>query len=556
MEQRGELSASDAQRLGRRALDHGEGPRIDALSKPGTRTCNNAAREAIRRWLRSNGADGPPAPPPPSSIGHLESSSLPLRVYYQTEADQPLAQQVLIAAELAWQKQVVELSYPKPYTAANYTDPAVPGLYLYVGDTGMGGGGFTEWIRNVPDTPQADCSARVAIDSANYEGDVAFVVAHEFNHATQMATDCVEAISAWENFATASGDYFYPGDWTTQYFIQAFQQYPEMPVDYWQNPDGSSDLSYFQYGASLFPIFLRDRFGKGSQVLLRDAWYSFAQEGTVTCSFFGCVADKPNDPDWFKGLDNMLHLHGSTFDDAFDEFAAWRAITGSRDDGFHFQSGSSIGEVSTAATHYLKQGGAKGKLDVHEYGSRYIELRTDGYSGPVHVQVKPDAAASWSVSLLSWRKAEPVERRATVLPAGESADVYVASAQGIQRMMLVVSQRKDATHLPDEQEYETTREFEYVVDDDLEPDAGTKPEPMPEAGVDAKSDAKPDAKLDAGKDVDAEPIGVETSADDGGCDCRASRGTAPRRSVFSVLLAAIAVCLRRRSGWRKSLARA
>ncbi|HQP36614.1 MAG TPA: ferritin family protein [Polyangiaceae bacterium] len=98
MEQRGELSASDAQRLGRRALDHGEGPRIDALSKPGTRTCNNAAREAIRRWLRSNGADGPPAPPPPSSIGHLESSSLPLRVYYQTEADQPLAQQVLIAA--------------------------------------------------------------------------------------------------------------------------------------------------------------------------------------------------------------------------------------------------------------------------------------------------------------------------------------------------------------------------------------------------------------------------------------------------------------------------
>ena len=153
------------------------------------------------------------------------------------------------------------------------------------------------------------------------------------------------------------------------------------------------------------------------------------------------------------------------------------------------------------------------------------------------------------------KRSEPVERRATVLPAGESADVYVASAQGIQRMMLVVSQRKDATHLPDEQEYETTREFEYVVDDDLEPDAGTKPEPMPEAGVDAKADAKPDAKLDAGKDVDAEPIGVETSADDGGCDCRASRGTAPRRGVFSVLLAALAVCLRRRSGRRKFSAR-
>lgn len=454
---------------------------------------------------------------------------------------------VLEAADDAWQKQVVEAGFPAPFTTDDVTQPPFPGLYIYIGDTGMGGGGYTDFLNDIAISPQADCAAMVMIDAQNPPDYVVSTVAHEFNHATQMATDCVEAISAWENFATAVEHYYFPDEWAVPYFVETFQNNPEYPIDYWKNPNSESELIYYQYGASLFPTFLRERYANGDVKFLRNVWYSFAQAGKVTCGIFGCNSDQPNEPDWFTGLDNVLQANGSSFDEAFDEFSVWRAITGSRDDGFHFAEGSFWAEVATAATHYLKQGAAQGSFDVREYGSRYIELRTDGFTGPVHVQVNVDTAATWSASVLSWRKSEPVQR--TVLPFKDGhAELYVDSAQGLQRMMLAVSQHKDATHLPDKLEYTTKRVFDYVVDDDTDPDAGPKPEPVPEAGADAKYDAKPDAKYDAAIDAEPQPAQIDETVDDGGCDCGVAggSGSGPAGAPFFAAIALLARLFGRR----------
>jgi len=545
MERRGELTASQAGSLVD-AARHIE-PGLEFRSNIRPFGCRNAERRALKQWIHAQGIDTPPPPPPPST-GHLQSSTRPLRVYYQSEDQLWMAERILAAAEDSWQKQVVEAGFLAPFTTDDPKVTPVPGLYIYIGDTGMEGGGYTEWLNDIALTPQADCSAHVMIDRQNPEEFIDATVAHEFNHASQMATDCVEAISAWENFATAVEHYYYPQDWVVPYFVEVFQNYPEYPVDYWKNPNSDSDLVYYQYGASLFPTFLRERFAGGDVKFLRNVWYSFAQTGTVTCGFFGCNSDQPNEPDWFTGLDNVLQANGSSFDEAFDEFSVWRAITGSRDDGFHFEAGSYWAEVATAATHYLKQGAAKGSFDVREYGSRYVELRTDGFTGPVHVQVNVDTAATWSASVLSWRKAEPVQRSVMTFKDGH-AELYLDSAQGLQRMMLVVSQHKDATHLPDKSEYTTKRTFDYVVDDDTDPDAGPKAEPLPEAGTDAGIDAKPDAKLDAMNDAPAEaqPALSEEGVDDGGCDCGVSgkSGTSPVGAAFLTAIALLAS--RRRS---------
>lgn len=543
MQKRGELTAPQARTLASAARDGAASPHLDFLSNNRHSGCRNGEIRAIKQWIRSQGFDTPPPPPPPST-GHLESSIRPLRVYYESEDQLGMAELVLKAAEDAWQKQVVEDGFMTPFTTRDVQVEPLPGLDIYIGDTGMGGGGYTEWLNDIPLTPQADCSAQVMIDAMNPEEFIAATVAHEFNHATQMATDCIEAVSAWENFATAVEHHYFPDDWATQYFVEVFQSYPEYPIDYWKNPSGESELGYYQYGASLFPTFLRERYAGGDVKFLRNIWYSFAQKGTVSCFFFGCTADQPNDPDWFTGLDNVLQANGSSFDDAFDEFSAWRAITGTWDDGFHFSEGGLWTEVATAATHYLKQGAAKGSFDVREYGSRYIELRTDGFTGPLHVQVNVDTAASWSASVLSWRKAEPVQRTSLSFTDGHG-EAYLGSTQGVQRLLLVVSQHKDSLHLPDKMEYSTKRVFEYLIDDAPDPDGGAKSEPVPEAGPDARYDAKTDAKYDA----EPMPAQIEESAEGGGCDCGVAGrgGRTPFAAGIAALVAlAASVRLRRR----------
>jgi hypothetical protein len=177
----GQLSQSDALRLIRGALDNGEGPRVPvARSTDGRIGCLSEAMRLIKAWAKGKGVELQSVPPP--SVGYVESPILPLRVYYQTEADKPVAEEVLKATETAWDNQIKQVGYPQPFTGDGQDPTPVPGLWTYVADTGMGGGGYTEWLFDIPLTPISDCSARVVIDRQNPSQVIGDVVAHEFNH--------------------------------------------------------------------------------------------------------------------------------------------------------------------------------------------------------------------------------------------------------------------------------------------------------------------------------------------------------------------------------------
>jgi MYXO-CTERM domain-containing protein len=546
---RGSISAENATRLARAAIEQGEGPSVVApRSHSGHIGCLSHAMHEAKKWIHTQGADILSVPPP--SVGYVESTLPPIRVYYPTEGDKPMAEYILPLAVDAWTRQVKDTGYMAPFTGDDKI-AFTPGHWIYIGDTGMGGGGYTEWLEDIPITPIADCSSRVVIDPMNGNEFLPIVVAHEFNHATQMATDCIEAISAWENFANAADQYFVD-DWQFPYLIELFQKYPEYPIDYWQQGDGQQELGYYQYGAAMFPIFLMERFGNGDIKMLRDLWASFAQAGTLSCSPWGCNSDQPNTPNWFEGTDNVLKLHGSTFDEAFAEFSTWRAITDYRDDGKHFSKGSQYALVAAASTHSLTSLPVNGEFDVYEYGSRYVELTPDSYKGKVHVQVKVDPEAKWSAALLLGRPNQPVER--VPLDFVKSvADLYLPTMSGVMWSVLAVSQYSEGQHNPDDQDYNMWRLFSYVVNADGDPDAGPGPEPVPEPAPEAGPDAKP---KDAGKEsaalpADAQdtPAAIETSPSDGGCGCELpGHGSKPSAAVVALLaIAALARMIKRRA---------
>jgi MYXO-CTERM domain-containing protein len=557
MARRGELRAADATRLSHLARAQGAGPRIPERSPSGRAPCLTQAMIQAKAWAHSQGA--PVFKTPPPSTGSITSTKAPLRVYYST-GDEGLAKQVMASAEATWAKQITDVGYPQPYTDGDL-GPVVPGLWIYVASTGMGGGGYTEPLDDVPSTPVSDCSSRVVVDPENPPDFIEDVVVHELNHTTQMATDCAETISAWENFATAVEHTFNPYSYVfSQGFLPEFQDHPEMPIDFWTQDEQGSPNMYYQYGAALFPVYLRDRFGGGDVRILRDLWYSFAQKGTVTVNPWGIATSEGNDPHWFKGSANVLATKGTSFDEAFDEFTVWRSITGKHDDGAHFKVGKQYETVRLATSHSLKSLPAKGTFTLREYGSRHIELRPDSFTGSIRASVTVDPAASWGGSVLLWRGGKPVERIKLGFQAA-AGEATVPSLAGVSRAMLVVSQRKDATHEPDDMEYDTERKFSYAIESLEPPDAGPGPDAAPPDAGDAGTDTTPPvpeaatwdankpkdsgSKTDSGAPAVEEPA-TPQPAESGGCGCRTVSGAGSAAPVGLVIAMAAAAGMRRR----------
>ena len=523
MAARGEISAADGRRLVRSAGR--STPQIPEDSR--YRSCGRAALVAARQWADSQGAkllkDAPPA------AGHLESVTLPIRVYFPA-GKQGMAEEVLAAAEKAWNVQVVELGFPKPW-ADGEVGPVTSGAWLYIAPTGDTASGVTDPLADVPQTPNCDCSSRILIGEDLTSGQIEGVVAHEFNHATQMATDCTESISSFENFATAVAQTLVPEPSWFKSMTGAFQKYPEYPVDFWTGEYAGKPPSAYQYGASLFPLYLLQRFGKGDLRYLRDTWGAFAQNGTaIPGILFSC--QPANEPNWFDGVDSMVQKSGSSFDEAFDEFSSWRAVAGAFDDGEHFDFGKAIVPAATVAELPLDSLPATADFAIHEYGSAHIPLGLPAVAAPLQILVKGDLQASWGASLLLWRDSAPVERLPLVFD-GAKGSTSVEALDSVTRALLVVTQKKFKTHNPDNQNYVEERSFKVTID--------------AVAALDAGED------LDGGSDADsagpADPGGSPGATEDAGCGCRASgsRPSKPFEKLLALLTSLFLVRRRRTS---------
>jgi uncharacterized protein (TIGR03382 family) len=329
--------------------------------------------------------------------------------------------------------------------------------------------------------------------------------------------------------------------------MAVFQAWPDYSLDFWtQSPGATGPDEYYQYGASLFPIFLLERFGGNDPVFLKDVWESFKQDGTMNMGpTGGGNCSSGNDPDWFQGLDGLLKTHGSDLKTAFSEFAEWRAVVGPHDDGHHFLRGSNYPEPSMGAS--LSQLPVSGYLDVREYGSRFIEFLPQGDERPLSIIVTAKPEASWSGAVLLWSDTQPVERLGLVYDDKAIARLTTPALGGVTRVLIVVNQIDDGSHKTDDADYFSNRYFRYQVEQLAAPglDAGMPPDTAP-PGL----DAAPGPDAPAGPDATPSPTDAGMAADAGsstanpGCGCSAPGAGA---SAMLALLALAGVKRRRLS---------
>jgi hypothetical protein len=399
----------------------------------------------------------------------LKSKALPVTVTFEDAAKAELATTVLAAAERAWTRLVVDLGYVAPWTGGG-ASPIERGIQLRIGSTGLGAGSaIARWGSNVADTPVCDCSASIIVEATTPPNDdtIAEAVFHELVHATQYASDCTEAPSAYEGFAVAAQAKEFPSSRMVPGVVAQFQKFPEYPLDYWTMHmpcDAKEPCFPYQLGAALFPLYLVERFEGGDARALGVLFSTFGQAGTTTVGPPHPTCRGAEGPSWLDGVRRFVEAHGATFDDAFDEFTRWRAVTGQHDDGRHFAAGASLPEPAVAATRALDTAFA-GELDVREYGSRYIALGGVGAleARTWRFRVSGDPAARWRASVVVGRAGNEVAHTPLAFTGSDGETVVIFPAEATWAV-LVVAQLDDGAHAADAMDYDSSRRFRYEAE--------------------------------------------------------------------------------------------
>ena len=136
------------------------------------------------------------------------------------------------------------------------------------------------------------------------------VASHELFHAVQAAYDADQGSVLAEGTAV----------WAEEEFDPTLTDFEGQIDGYLDNPGRSIDVPLpgpvdrFSYGSAIFFRFLSERF---DPVLIKELY-----EGVVDGA--GGVPD----PKWKDVLPGLLAMHGSSFADAFTEFASWNLYTG------------------------------------------------------------------------------------------------------------------------------------------------------------------------------------------------------------------------------------
>ncbi|MFH1809253.1 MAG: IPT/TIG domain-containing protein [Pseudomonadota bacterium] len=266
----------------------------------------------------------------PESVGFVESSQRPLRVYYNTQDNAALAQHMLDAAEAAWTAEIDGMGFAVPVTVDDQGAP-VPGMRIYlVRDSNIAG--HVVALGDIPGTPRTDCAAITLVSDSMPSWYLPNLLAHEFNHACQFAVECTDSNFAFEQITVAVTTTLYPEDSFLDTVFADFQREPERPLFYvdWG--------SYYHYGASLFSYFLDQTYGAGDGRLLARIWDATAQPGEVLFDRDGLpYTTAPNEPDLIDAMTTVLAEEAVVFADAFTRFSEARYFIGRNDDGKHIR---------------------------------------------------------------------------------------------------------------------------------------------------------------------------------------------------------------------------
>jgi hypothetical protein len=153
------------------------------------------------------------------------------------------------------------------------------------------------------------------------KGAMKVTVAHEYFHAVQFAYDLFEDVWFMEVSSTWMEDVAFDPVNDNYNYLPYFFNYPEISLQ---------AETMHMYASFIWNVYLSTNFGNN---LINDIW-----EG---CIYGNAIAE----------INDALQSQGSSRDEEFKKFTVWNYITGTRDDGLHYEEGSHYPLIKLMRTH-------------------------------------------------------------------------------------------------------------------------------------------------------------------------------------------------------------
>lgn len=288
---------------------------------------------------------------------------------------------------------------------------------------------------------------------------------HEFFHAVQAAYDDAQGSVVREGSAV----------WATERFDPTLKDFEAFTGGYMQNVDRTLNeplpgpVDPFSYGSCLFFQYMSERFGDA----ILPALWDRLEDG----------ANGVANPDWFTELDPLFkEKGGSSFAEAFTEFATWNLFTGTLADpsrSYDAGSGYALAKMSDVAAPYKDD-----QLRVFRASSQYYRLAPGDREGMTAALVPPkdmpDEAAGVEVLLAVQRGKlfDPVLHVASATAGTELIDT-----KGADNLIVIVvntnqegSSKRPGLCIGTQAEVDACRA--EIAPPDMTPDAGA-----PDAGA-------------------------------------------------------------------------
>lgn len=300
--------------------------------------CATLERLAIARDLDPMAHRGRSAHGRPVSVQSVASEAYPIRVHAPAGNWESRTTAIVQILEDAWLRQVVQQGYPAPLGDGEAGGDAR--LDVYIGLTEPAAALTLAEVDADGTRIRNKSSAYIVVD-AGLDGDqLAPVLHHEFAHAVQFGIDLRETLMFFEASAVAQ-EYFWDRDrdfeslsWGQD--VPDFQRFPNASIFL----DGVSlqrplnEVTFFEYGAVLFLLFLEQEYGDADGTFIRSLWTASEQSDD----------EEGIEPDWLDSLASRIDLPFAVL-----RFAQWRTFIASRAlAGEGLQGGGSLSGASLA----------------------------------------------------------------------------------------------------------------------------------------------------------------------------------------------------------------
>jgi len=181
--------------------------------------------------------------------------------------------------------------------------------------------------------------------------------AHEFFHAVQFAYNVNAGGWFMENCSTWMEDVIWDDINDNYAYIRYFLNNVHLPI---HTANGS-----FEYGAFLWPTYIYQNWGHD---FIRSVWET-------------CITTNA-----MNALETNFEYGGSFIEEQYFEYSIWNFLTTYRNDGNHYEEGSSYPTARIMRTHsdYPIENQTSA-LDPTALGCNYILMNSNGYDGDLHI---------------------------------------------------------------------------------------------------------------------------------------------------------------------------